>query len=179
MNNFELIGEKILLREFQTDDYVDVYKNIQDKKIPLFVGTPFPYGEIEAKAFVKRAIQANKDKSELQMAITDKKTGEFCGAIGLMFDRKNPVAEIGFWIGDKYRGKGFMPEASLLMIKYGFEKLELKRIYARAYTQNRSSCRVFEKLGFKLEGRMRECVYRFGVVFDSNIYGLLKKEFKG
>lgn len=179
MNEFQLIGEKVILREVITDDYLGIYKNIQDKKIALFVGTPYPYGQIEAKQFVKRAIESNKQKVELHLAILEKKSGSLSGLISLMFDNKNPVAEIGFWIGDSYRGKGFMPEACKLLIKYGFEKLNLKRIYGRAYSQNRSSCRVFEKLGFKMEGQMRENVYRFGLVFDTNFYGLLKREFKG
>lgn len=180
VGKFQLVGEKVILRPVEISDYLDIYKNIQDKKIALYVGTPYPYTQLHAKQFIEGAIKNWKENMERQFAIIEKSTGKFAGMIGLMFKKHDgPVGEVGFWLGDEFRGKGLMPEATKLLIGYGFEKEGLKKIYGRAYAPNKASCRVFEKLGFKLEGRLRKQTYRMGVVFDTNFYGLLKEEFKG
>ena len=71
-----------------------------------------------------------------------------------------------------------MVETASLVIKYGFEKEALKKIFGRAYSQNRASCKIFEKLGFALEGRLKKHTYRWVVTFDTNMYGLLKEDFE-
>lgn len=180
MEKLQLEGSKVILRPFEKSDYLDVYNNIQDKKIALYVGTPYPYSEIEAKKFVDVAMKHWITNEAKQFAIIDKASGKFAGAIGLMFKRKDgPLAEIGYWMGTQFRGNGLMTESVKLLIKHGFEKEGLEKIYGRAYLPNRSSARIFEKLGFLLEGRMRKQIYREGFVFDVNFYGLLKSEFFG
>ncbi len=179
VERFQLVGDKVILRPVELTDYADIYSNIQDKKIALYVGTPYPYSETNAKEFTERAIQKWDENEEKQFVIIDKTSGKLAGTIGLMYKSSTgPVAEIGYWIGDKFRGGGLVTEASKLLIKYAFEKEGMSRVYGRAYSQNRSSCRVFEKLGFTLEGRLRKHQHRFGVIFDVNSYGLLKEEFK-
>lgn len=174
----KLVGKNCILRPVLKSDYLAVYDNMQDKKIAFFVGTPYPYGQIEAKQFIENAIKNNKEKNELQLAIVSKENGQLMGMIGLKFESKDqPVAEIGFWIGSTFRGKGIMTEAVQRVLGVAFNELKLERVYGRAYSQNRSSCRVFEKNNFLLEGRLRKDSYGFGLIFDTNVYGILKKEY--
>jgi RimJ/RimL family protein N-acetyltransferase len=82
-----------------------------------------------------------------------KETGKLIGCAGFVdLDLKNNNAEIGYWLGEKYWGKGIMSEAVFAIIKYGFDNLKLHKIYGKHISENINSKRIFEKLGFKEEG---------------------------
>jgi len=86
-------------------------------------------------------------------------------------------AELGYMLNDKQQGKGFMHEALHAIFDYGFTKLNLNRIEAFIGTSNQKSINVVSKFSFKKEGLLREH-YKFnGVIHDSLVYALLKKEY--
>ncbi len=69
-----------------------------------------------------------------------------------------------------------MPEALQVLIRYGFEEMDLNRIEATTHTGNQRSQRVLEKLGFQREGLLREYYCRDGVYNDQVQFSLLRKE---
>ena len=71
-----------------------------------------------------------------------------------------------------------MTEAVKLVLKFAFEKLKLHRIYANLFEENVASRRVLEKAGFKLEGIMRECRYKYNRWHNELKFGILKKEYE-
>ena len=84
-----------------------------------------------------------------------KETGKPVGSIGLMIGKASNIglpdteAEIGFWIGVPYWGRGLIPEAVSELLRYGFEELRLDRIWCGYFDGNMRSGRVQEKCGFK------------------------------
>jgi RimJ/RimL family protein N-acetyltransferase len=86
------------------------------------------------------------------------------------------VAEVGYWIGQAHWGKGIATEALRCLSRYAFETFDLVRLQAPVFEWNRASARVAEKAGYKLEGRLRESVFKNGRVADSFMYALLWDE---
>lgn len=91
-------------------------------------------------------------------------------------DWKNRNAEVGIIMGRKRQGQGLGKETLRLIVDYGFKTLNLKRIYAEIYSYNKNSIKLFEKIGFKLEGKLREHHYWNGKFHDSLIYSILRSE---
>ncbi|MFC1686103.1 GNAT family N-acetyltransferase [Nanoarchaeota archaeon] len=86
------------------------------------------------------------------------------------------AGEICYAINKKYTGKGYATEASTILIDYCFKKLKFHKMYADTDPKNLASQKVLKKLGFKLEGVIREKHYSNGKWEDELDYGLLKKE---
>jgi ribosomal-protein-alanine N-acetyltransferase len=87
-------------------------------------------------------------------------------------------AEVGYALNnDEWKRKGYMKEALLPIIRYGFEHMDLNRIEASTAPDNIASQKLLKGIGFKEEGVMREHYYRDGIAEDSVFFGLLRKEF--
>jgi RimJ/RimL family protein N-acetyltransferase len=120
-----------------------------------------------------------KVKKEYKLGVVLKETGRVIGVITIAkVDRQNRCSEIGFWIGKKYWGQGLTSEALRLALQFGFEELELHRIYAWTYEKHIASRKVMEKCGFKLEGTMREASLKDNERQDILNYGILKSEYR-
>ncbi|MGI6334105.1 MAG: GNAT family N-acetyltransferase [Saccharofermentanales bacterium] len=104
--------------------------------------------------------------------------GRLVGLLNLDgLDWPNGNSEIGIALTEPAaRGRGLAAEALTLMIRYAFDELGLKRIWARVIEPNTPSIKLFESLNFTLEGRLREQVLRHGNYHDMLIYGLLKTD---
>lgn len=102
------------------------------------------------------------------------------GTIGLLsIDRKNSKAEYYIAMGETaYKGKGVAKEASRLILAYGFEELGLNRIYLFTEADNIAAQKLFERVGFKREGILKQDVYSHGAFADRIAYGFLKEEWK-
>ena len=101
--------------------------------------------------------------------------------IGVVFlNHLHPVyktGEFGITLGDpEYRGKGYGRDMLETLIKYGFEELNLNRIWCEVYSNN-DSIHLYRKIGFKDEGILRQHVFKNGEYLDSYVLGMLKTEY--
>jgi len=112
--------------------------------------------------------------------IIETKDGEPVGLIGLLgIDRRHGTAECFCVIGEKkFWGKGIGTEAHSLLIQWAFDELNLHKIWAVVYTNNAAVLKIIEKLGFKVEGTLREEKYIGGKRIDLFRIGLLRNEFR-
>lgn len=103
------------------------------------------------------------------------------GTIGLLsIDSKNSKAEYYIAMGEtSYKGKGVAKEASRLILKYGFEKLGLNRIYLFTEVDNLAAQKLFERVGFVREGVIRQDIVSHGRFVDRAAYGYLKEDWNG
>jgi ribosomal-protein-alanine N-acetyltransferase len=109
--------------------------------------------------------------------IIDKASGKAIGAVGVhRIDEKNRSAEIGYWLGRPYWGKGIVVEAVNRVVEYLFRERKLQRVFARVWHPNTRSARVLEKAGFTFEGRLRRDTFRNRRWMDVLVFGLLKEE---
>lgn len=144
-----------------------IWKNLRD----MF---PHPYTDDNGHAFIKIVAQ---DKKNLRSAI--EVDGKFVGMIGVFpqDDVNKYTAEMGYWLGEPYWGKGIMSEAIRLKCKQVFESTEMNRIFAAVFSYNVASAKVLEKNGFEFEGIAKEAVFKDGAFCDEHRYALLKRDF--
>ncbi len=133
-----------------------------------------PYTEQDARAFLVLAEEPDK----IWLAITLRADGRQIGGIGLRVDDQHQHAELGYWLGVPYWGQGYATEASREMLRYGFEVLGLHRIFASHFTHNPASGSVLRKLGMRNEGCQREHLRKWDRFVDSELYCILRQEWK-
>jgi len=83
-------------------------------------------------------------------------------------------AEIGYWIGQEYWGRGIMTDAVAIFSEYLFETFKFNRLYAGIFSSNPASGRVLEKAGFTCEGILRAHVTKNGELLDEHLYARLR-----
>ena len=91
-------------------------------------------------------------------------------------DVERVSAEIGYWLGEPFWGRGIATEALDAMTRYAIETHALTRMYALPFAWNAASCRVLEKAGYVLEGRLRRSAIKDGVVIDQLQYAFIAPE---
>lgn len=105
---------------------------------------------------------------------------EIVGTIGFnAIDEKNKNGIIGYWISEKYQGKGIITKATKALIYMGFKQFKLNRIEIRVADKNTKSKMIPIKLGFKEEGKIRQAEYLYDHYVDLIIYSILADEFYG
>jgi len=176
---FKIEGKQINLRKLKKSDASSIYQNAKDFEIARYTTLPYPYRLKNAEDFIKMTHQKMRKKKSFELGIEFKENKEIIGMIGLMnIDYDNKNAEIGYWLGKKYWGRGIMKKAIKLILNFGFKKLKLVRIYAKVMHPNIASAKLIEKSGFKYEGRMRKAILKRGKWMDYLIYSILSSEFK-
>ena len=109
----------------------------------------------------------------------ESKNEKLIGVCGLVWiNWKNRNAEVSIYIGEEeWQKKGVATDSLKTLVKYGFETLNLHRIYAVIFEFNEHSIKLFEKCGFKFEGKQREAHYVDGKYWNELIYGMLREEY--
>ncbi len=102
--------------------------------------------------------------------------GEAVGGIGftLQPDVARRSAEVGYWLGESFWGRGIATEALKAVTDYAFTNYDLCRIFAHVFDWNRASTRVLEKAGYTFEGRLRKSVTKDGQTIDQLMYAVIR-----
>lgn len=141
----------------------NIWKNVRDQM-------PYPYTEENADFFINNL--ANSAENHIRGIFYN---DAFCGMIGLhpQKDVYRLSAELGYWIGEPFWGKGIATEATNQMTHFGFNHLNLKRIYAGVFGYNIASMRVLEKCGFEKEGVFKNAVIKNNEIVDEHRFAKL------
>jgi len=165
--------ERLTLRPYSPADIPELLPLIGTREVAATtLRIAHPYSEQDAKAF----LHLTRDPDKIWLAITLRSDGCQIGGIGLRVDPQHKHAELGYWLGIEYWGKGYATEAGREMIRYAFEDLGMHRIFASHFKQNPASGRILEKLRMRHEGCQREHLLKWGQFVDSELYGLLRQE---
>ena len=172
--------ERLVLRPFELDDAPRVKLLAGDYDIAATtLNVPHPYEDGMAEKWIGSHQERFERGEEIVFAITLKGSGELIGAIGLLLKREHEKAEMGYWIGKPYWGRGYCTEAGRAVLRYAFTDGGLNRVHAYHFHHNPASGRVMQKLGMKYEGRLRQHVKRWGKFVDNELYSILRSEFDG
>jgi len=170
-----LEGEHIILRPLQLSDLEGAYVSwLNDEEVCAHNSHHvYPYTPAQGKAYIE---SMTRDEHNLVLAIVDKENGTHIGNIALQkIDLISRNAEYAILVGDKaYWGKGVGKEASQLILRHGFEAMNLHRIYCGTASTNAGMQKLATSLGFIEEGRRKEAHYKNGAYADLIEYGLLK-----
>ena len=104
--------------------------------------------------------------------------GEAVGGVGIvpLTDVERLSAEVGYWLGEDYWGRGITSEAVALLVDYVFRETEIIRLFASVYEYNSASMKVLEKVGFTRQAILRDAAIKNGRVIDMYYYDLIKRE---
>jgi len=172
----QLQTERLILRGYKRSDIPSIVRLIGAREVAATtLRIPHPYTEKDARALLAMIA---KDKTLTRFGIFLCETGEHCGGIGLNLELDHDRAELGYWIGVPYWGRGIATEAAQEILRYGFETMGLHRIFSNCFAGNTASQRVLEKIGMKYEGRSRQHIKKWGEYKDLENYGLLADEWK-
>jgi ribosomal-protein-alanine N-acetyltransferase len=140
-----------------------IWRNLRD-------AFPHPYHPAHAEAFIRAARAADPET-----AFAIEVDGEAAGGVGLKLgtDVERVGAEIGYWLGEAFWGRGITTEAVRAVTGYAVERFGLTRVFALPFAWNDASCRVLEKAGFALEGRLRRSALKDGEVVDQLLYAFV------
>jgi RimJ/RimL family protein N-acetyltransferase len=138
----------------------EVWRNLRDR-------FPHPYSQTDATDWIA-AVAGREVQTSFGIVVGD----EAIGSISLVLgdDIARCSAEIGYWIGREYWGRGIMPEAVRAVTCYGFDELRLLRVFAVPFARTWRSARVLEKVGYAYEGLMRRSAIKEGEILDQHLY---------
>jgi RimJ/RimL family protein N-acetyltransferase len=139
---------------------------------------PHPYTREMAAEWIAETEQLRADGALVNFAITTEADGVI-GSIGLRLVPEHRRAELGYWIGKPYWGKGYATEAGRAVVAHGFNDLGLHRIHAHFMTSNPASGGVLKKLGMTYEGTLRGHTFKWGEFFDIECYGVVRGAVNG
>ena len=145
---------------------IKIWRNVRD----LF---PHPYTPAAADSFLS-AVMMRQGGPESIYAIDV--GGEAVGTIGIhpRHNEERYNAEIGYWLGEAFWGRGIATAAVRGLSQRALDELDLYRLFANVFASNPASMRVLEKAGFQREGVLRRAVVKDGVLMDAVVYGLTR-----
>lgn len=135
---------------------------------------PSPYTPADARDWVDRASLRGSRPTNLAVV----RGGEAIGGVGIVpyEDVHRHSAEIGYWLGEPFWGRGIATRAVEAMSRYAFERFDLVRLAALVFDTNPASARVLEKCGYRFEGRLVAAGTKNGRTLDLLSYGLVRED---
>jgi [ribosomal protein S5]-alanine N-acetyltransferase len=169
----ELTLSRCTLRPWRVGDEPSLVRHADNRNVSrnLKDRFPFPYTTADAAAWVTHA-GTRTPFTSLAIAVE----GAAVGGIGIELgaDVFHRSAEIGYWLGEPFWGRGIATEALRAMTDYAFAHFDICRLEAGVFGWNPASARVLEKAGYTLEGRARCAVVKDGRLGDRLLYGLVR-----
>lgn len=164
-----------LLRADDADSLYDVTIRNREWLSPWMSWTDRVIDVSDTYAFLRTAEKEAYEHSAFKAGIW--RHGTLIGCLDLhQIDWVNGNARIGYWLDKEHTGHGIMTRAVHLLVEYAFEALDLHRIEIHVATENHASRHIPERLGFMLEGVLRQVQRLRGRYYDHALYALLRDE---
>ena len=173
-----ICGDRVRLRAVERSDLPQFQQWLNDPEVIANLSTYLPLSMTDEEQWFQGVSRSQPDEKPLAIEVKQGRGWRLIGNCGFFnLEWANRSTEFGIFIGDKsVWDKGYGTEAVRLLVRHGFETLNLHRIYLRVYSTNPRGKRAYEKAGFVLEGTMREAVYRRGSYADVNIMSVLRSD---
>ena len=173
----QLTTERLLLTPPNLADAVTIIELANDPLIAeMTLSVPSPYGEADAVFFLNLVNAGRSSGSAFIYAIRAPADRTFMGAIGLHMIEKYGHAELGYWMGKPFRGRGYVSEAVGALISASFTHTELARIQAIHKAGNEASGGALRHNGMLREGTLDDYVMKNGTPQTVISYRILRRE---
>ncbi|MDD3567447.1 MAG: GNAT family protein [Bacteroidales bacterium] len=169
---------RVYLRALELEDYSVFAKWRNDRELTdRLGGNIFYVSTNREKEWVESAIK--DDRKNLHLAIVEQDNSTCIGMVNLTnIDHVNKKAEFSILIGDKKQmGKGYGKQAANLLLQHAFNQLNLNKVWLSVLKTNDRARKLYEKIGFKNDGLLRQDVYKNGAYQDFYLMSILKEEF--
>jgi RimJ/RimL family protein N-acetyltransferase len=172
----DLVGERIILREFRPDDEDAVLAIVGDDRVTTWLSHDSRDRD-GARAMLAGTIERAQlePRTEFYLAVTLPVSDRLIGLVRIGLAGVK-AGKLGYAIRADEWGKGYATDAARSMIEFGFRDLGLHRLSAAIGPDNAASIAVAERLGFQYEGQIRDHVFTNGAWRDSLLYSLLETE---
>jgi ribosomal-protein-alanine N-acetyltransferase len=160
------------VRSWHADDVPSLVEHANNRQIWINLRDrfPHPYTRANGQAFIR---DSRMMRPETFFAIAVNHAA--VGGIGFVpqADVDRMSAEVGYWLGEAFWGKGIVTEALVAVTRYAIDEHGLTRLFALPFAHNTASCRVLEKAGYVLEARLRKSAIKEGQVIDQCQYAFI------
>ena len=161
------------VRSWEWRDREAIVRHANNRKVWLNLRDrfPHPYTNADARNWLEMVVGVRPENS-FAIAVDD----EVVGGIGFTVqpDVGHRSAEIGYWLGEEFWGRGIATQALIAVTDYAFANYDLCRMYAHVFEWNPASARVLEKAGYEFEGRLRKSVTKDGHTIDQLMYAVVR-----
>ena len=177
-----ILGEKIRLRRPERADLPRFSAWLNDPEVRRHLALIYPMSVVHEEQWFEEQLKAEPAVQafviEVHLAGAESAWPPV-GVIGFhAIDWRSRAGELGLFIGEKgFWNAGYGTDAVRTFVRWGFQELNLNRVFLRVFEDNASAIRSYEKVGFRLEGRLRQDRYQDGRYLDTLIMGLLREEF--
>lgn len=163
--------ERLILRKITLDDAEDMYLYASNEEVTRYVTWDTHSSLSDTIVF----INTFSPQYDALWGIELKENGKFIGTVHFVWwQPEHKSAEIGYVLSKEYWGKGLITEAARAIIFFGFDSMNLVRIQARCFLENKGSESVMKKLGMSFEGISRKVMYVKGEHKDLKVYSIIK-----
>ena len=178
METPRLETRRLVLRPFTEGDLDFIFRLFSDSETNRYSSSGDLATPEEARRMYEGYLRPGFP-SHFRLATELRETGEVVGTLGLYrYSERDRCAVLGYDLLRTHWGRGYMAEAVEALLCYGFSELGLNRVEATVDPLNLRSVRLLERLGFTLEGLVRERYVYKGGAHDEAIYGLLRKDWR-
>lgn len=173
-------GENIYLRMPELTDLEEIYKLTNTEENRDFFYFYRPMSKIDEENWIKSMNEEAKKNTAHAFVIVNKNTNEFLGVCKIIdINMINKFGTIGIRLKLNNQDKGIGTEAIKLLLKWGFETLNLNLIVIEAMENNERALHIYkDKLKFKYEGKLRNRFYKNGKYLDYHIFSITKQEYE-
>jgi RimJ/RimL family protein N-acetyltransferase len=160
------------VRSWQPSDLASLVLHANNRKIwaNLRDRFPHPYSTYDGRTFLRTARKASPE-TFFAIAVDDAAVGGIGFVLQQDVDRVS--SEIGYWLGEAYWHRGITTEALVAVTHHAITRHGLTRVFALPFAFNAASCRVLEKAGYVLEGRLRRSAIKDGHIVDQLQYAFI------
>jgi len=170
-----IVTKAFTLRPIRQGDGPALTRLINDKTIARNLLTvPYPYTNKDTQEWLAKVRGNRRKKAPTWINFAIEIDGDFAGDISISKITEFK-AEIGYWLGRPYWGKGIMTSVVKEISKFAFQEIGLTRLYAYVFTYNKGSRRVLEKAGFKYEGLLKKNVRKGEKLIDEYLFAKIKR----
>lgn len=175
-----IIGERLRLRAAEREDIARFVNWINDPEVCQFLLMRLPMSQVQEERWFEHNLQQPAEEQVLVIETRDGSGWQTIGNTALMnVNWVTRSAEIGIMIGEKSCwNHGYGRETMRMMLKHGFETLNLNRMYLYVFADNVRGIKAYEHAGFKLEGRLRQAEYKDGKYTDLLVMSVLREEWQ-
>jgi RimJ/RimL family protein N-acetyltransferase len=168
-----LKGERVVLRAVEREHLPNYVRWLNDEKVLEWLGTFRPMALAEEETWYEEML---KDRTRCILAV--ELDGKHIGGCGLEhIDSRNGSAELGLFIGlQELWEQGLGLDVLRTLLRFGFNQLNLHRVYLRVFAKNQRAIHLYEKAGFRHEGCWRESEFRHGGYHDTLWMSILRSE---
>ncbi len=170
----EIVLSRCRLRPCRDGDQAAIVRYANNRRVWLNLrdGFPHPYTQADADAWIRR-VAGQDPPTQCGIEVG----AGVVGGIGLTLqeDVHRRSAEIGYWLGEPFWGRGIMSEAVPAFTAHALATFDVCRLYASVFEWNPASARILEKAGYVLEGRLRKSAVKDGRIIDQLLFAYVRE----